>query len=301
MIFFLNINLILRMLYNNNIGDLKMRKIYNDLVKVEINDHAAEIAGFYDLNTDIEYMWQGNPEFWANRNPILFPIVGNLYNKEYKIKDKTYRFDTNHGFTRNALFNCIYHDQNKIVMEFKDNEDTLRQYPFKFTLNVIYKLKGKRLTITYTIKNNSDEDMPFSFGLHPAFNVPLKEGERFEDYQIEFSNHEDNRNMIGPFVLKGKVIPLNYELFEVNKTLMFEYLKSSEVKITNQKYSLKMGIVGYRYFAIWTKENAPFICLEPWHGHGDLKEVEVDFYHREGTFILPKDNIFTTSYYIEIE
>src|SRR5699024_7385030 len=34
-----------------------------------------------------EYIWSGDPAYWAGRNPILFPIVGSL-------KDNTVYFDT---------------------------------------------------------------------------------------------------------------------------------------------------------------------------------------------------------------
>ena len=57
--------------------------------------------------------------------------------------------------------------------------------------------------------------------------------------------------------------------------------------------------MGYKWFAIWTKDNFPFVCLEPWHSHTDFEEVKVDF-EREGTIILKPNNSYTTSYTIEI-
>lgn len=278
-----------------------MVEIKNNLVRVLISEKAAEIHSFYDLQNKIEFMWQGDEAYWSGRNPILFPIVGNTFNKIYKLDEKTYSFDNNHGFVRNSMFNVIDKGKDFIILGLDENENTLRQYPFKFNLQVIYQLNGKRLTITYTVKNKNKADMPFNFGMHPAFNVPFGFNESFMDYKIIFSNNENQINLLGPYHLKGKECFLNYDIFKENETLCFEYLKSSYVKLTNGINAVKMGITGYRWFAIWTKINAPFICLEPWHSHGDFKEGDNDFYSREGTIILEKDKSYTTSYYIEIE
>ena len=245
-------------------------------------------------------MWQGDPTHWAGRNPILFPIVGNTYNKTYELYGKTYSFKTNHGFTRNAAFKCIKNDTTGITMRFKDNEDTYSQYPFHFTLDVDYQLEGKTLTIVYRITNNDDKAMPFGFGLHPAFNVPLTKDQTIKDYYVKFSNIEDNKNLIGPYHLKGNKIDLNYEIFKDNPTLIFEHINSSYVSLTNGINGIKVSATGYRWFAIWTKENAPFVCLEPWHSHSDFEEVNVSFDKREGTIILEPNRSYITSYTIEI-
>ena len=52
------------------------------------------------------------------------------------------------------------------------------------------------LTVTYHIKNTGDKEMPFSFGLHPGFNCPLCEEERFEDYTMRFSNPEKMQQLV---------------------------------------------------------------------------------------------------------
>ena len=277
-----------------------MVKLKNNLALVEITEKGAEITSFYNLENNVEYMWQGNPEYWSGRNPILFPVVGKLYKDYYMINDKKYSFASNHGFLRHAYFSCVYKDDLKCIMEFSDNKETIEQYPFKFNIRVIYELKGKRLDIRYEIQNENEFKMPFGFGLHPAFNVPLL-NDKFENYRIEFSNNEDLKNVIGSYHLKGKTIPLNYEIFKNNPTICFENVRSSIVKITNDKAAVNVGIVGYRWFAIWTKENAPYVCLEPWHSHSDFEMNDKDFYSREGTIILEGKKSYTTSYYIEIE
>ena len=62
-----------------------------------------------------------------------------------------------------------------------------------------------------------------------------------------------------------------------------------------------MNIKDFPYFAIWTaKTDAPFICLEPWYGHGDFSPLDVDFYEREDTQLLQPQETFSTSYSIQV-
>ena len=66
-----------------------MPRIENELAVVEVKTQAAEITSFYDKEKNIEHMWQGDPQFWAGRNPILFPMVGSTWTKDYQIDGKT--------------------------------------------------------------------------------------------------------------------------------------------------------------------------------------------------------------------
>ena len=62
-----------------------------------------------------------------------------------------------------------------------------------------------------------------------------------------------------------------------------------------------MSIEGYPFLAIWTSgTDSPFICIEPWYGHGDFEKVDVPFEKREGMMSLSPNKTFTTSYWFEI-
>ena len=104
--------------------------------RVVIDEHASEIHSFTDKDTDNEYMWQGDPAYWAGRNPTLFPMVGATWDKILHINGKEYKTG-NHGFTRRSDFTCVEHDDNHCIMELKDSEATLAEYPFHFTLRKI--------------------------------------------------------------------------------------------------------------------------------------------------------------------
>lgn len=244
-------------------------------------------------------MWQGDSAYWSGRNPILFPMVGNTFNKKQLIDGQEY-FMGNHGFARDAEFEVEELLTDTITLQLKSNADTYQLYPFAFNLSVTYKLKHKKIEITYSIANESTNEMPFSFGLHPAFKCPVEDHEKFEDYHVEFSNKETLQGMYGPYGLNNeKTIPCDYNLFEANPTICFEYPKSSSVTLTNGIHGVQVNIVGYRWLAFWTKPKAPYLCIEPWHGHGDLSELPIAFEQREGTYKLKPKRCYTTAYSIE--
>lgn len=270
-------------------------EIKNEKALVTVDEHASEIHSFCDVTTDNEYMWQGDPKFWAGRNPTLFPMVGSTWDKKLHINGKEY-VTGNHGFTRHSDFTCIEHTDNTIVMELKDNEETLKEYPFHFTMHITYTLEGKTLKVSYDITNENDCDMPFNFGLHPAFNCP-SDGGNFEDYYIELERAETSSFNV-THVEDCTRIKLDRE--ELANTIILQDPKSTKATLTNGKHGVTVGFEGYRWLAFWSKENAPFVCIEPWYSHTDFSEVKVPFEQREGTIILKSHDTFHADYTITI-
>ncbi len=278
-----------------------MLKIENEYVNLEVALKGAEMISLKDKETAIEYMWSGDSTYWAGRSPILFPIVGSTWDKKIHLDGKEFEM-RNHGLVREAIFKLEEELENKIVLSYESNEDTLAKYPFDFKLWVEYSLSGRRVEVRYRIENKSSRRMPFSFGLHPAFNCPLQHGDKFEDYTIEFSHEETLDGCCGPLGMKKeKTIPLSYSLFEENETICFENPKSTSVQLTNGKHGVKVNLIGYRWIAFWTpKAGTPFLCIEPWHGHDDFEKVDVAFENREGTLHLEEGRSYLTSLGIEI-
>ncbi|MFI3283977.1 MAG: aldose 1-epimerase family protein [Erysipelotrichaceae bacterium] len=274
-----------------------MYVLENDLVFAEITSKAAEVIHFYEKDNQVERLWQADPTYWAGRNPILFPQVGNTSNKSYVTKGKQYSMG-NHGLARHAIFEMVEHTQDRLVLTFKDDEKTYEQYPYHFELKVIYTLVGKRLNIEYQISNHDEEVMPFGFGLHPAFACPLKDGEEFSDYKIVFPSIETQTGPASSY-LKNQELVLNYEAFEKLSSLIYENVQSPYVDLVGPQYKMRIGTQGYKFLVIWTP-NAPFVCIEPWHSHGDFEENQLPFEKREGMINLASNQVYQTAYYFEI-
>lgn len=273
-------------------------QLENQNITVVITNKASEITSLKSKKTNIEYMWQGDAKFWSGRNPTLFPIVGNTWNKKIEIDGKIYSMG-NHGFARHSIFTCTEHTDTKVIMHLEENEDTLSQYPFRFSLDITYELREKGILISYEISNPSDCVMPFNFGLHPAFNCPLKENEKQSEYFLQL-NEKDCYTCYGETeICMTDCISLDRSRLE--KTMIFRNPKSTEVKLTNGKDGVLLKAIGYPYLAFWSAaNNAPFVCIEPWYSHTDFERVEVPFEKREGTILLPGHQVFKASYEISI-
>lgn len=227
----------------------------------------------------IEYLWQGNPEYWSGQAPVLFPICGSLRNDEAITKDGKELHIPRHGLVRKRDFHYEGQEWNRIVFSIMTDDELFKAFPYKFRLLIEYKLMGKLIQVSYIIENFGDDDMPFFIGGHPGFNCPLQENENYTDYYIEFEK-EENCSIPLPITETGlidiqqrtpllhheKVLPLVHSLFEKD-AIIFDELQSRQVTLASHKSSHKVTIQfkDFPYFILWSSQNhGSFIALEPW-------------------------------------
>lgn len=278
--------------------EIIMLRIENNEAMIEFETKGAQMTSFKKKDYDFEYLWQPKEGFWQGRNPILFPLVGSTADKILHIDGKEY-VTGNHGFARHSEFEVVNQKENEITFRLSENEETLKQYPFAFDLEVTYTLKDNEVLISYLIRNKSDKMMPFTFGLHPAFTNPFEAGETIKDTWLEFSN-EETQTCKGLVYNKVERIDLSEELFAQVQTLIFEHFASSSVTMTDGKHGVKVTCPGYRYLAFWKQPNAEFVCIEPWHGGGDEEKGPQEFKDRNGMIHLQPQKTYTTEYKISV-
>ncbi|WP_273476971.1 aldose 1-epimerase family protein [Faecalicoccus acidiformans] len=276
----------------------------NEHVRLECMEQAGQMKHFIDKDRNVELLYQGD-QGWSGRNPSLFPIVGNTWTKDYKIDGKTYAMK-NHGLIRYADLKGKQ-ERDAILFTFDSNEDTKAQYPFDFHYEMRYTLEQKTCKIHYSITNTGVRTMPFTFGLHPAFRIPQKPGEVFEDYSFVFEKEEHAKQMLidrQPHELKDvtfKEWKLSYEEIYQALTIIYQNLQSKYLTVCYKgEPRIRFHFDGFPYLAIWTHEKkSDFICIEPWYGHADFEPGHDDFYTREGTMCLEPGETFETEYSYE--
>lgn len=267
--------------------------------EAEITSVGAELISFKN-ETGKEYMWQKGKEFWAKCSPFLFPIVGNLKDNKTTIGKKEFKM-SKHGFCREAEFALESQAEDSVSFSYQYNDETLKAYPFKFKVTLSYKLNEDNLEIGYSFKNLGDEDMIYTFGAHPAFNVPMNDGESFEDYRLEFTNPETNGcpvydleklefNMNNRIDLMngGNKLPLKNCLFDED-AVVFDKPMSSAVKLINaDNKGVEVDYTGFDFIAFWTptKMNAPFLCIEPWCGMAHCSDEDGSFENKRGARVI---------------
>jgi len=278
--------------------------ISNSTLSVSIKHAGAELFSIKN-NNNKEYIWEGNPDFWGKHSPVLFPIVGTLKNNTYTIDGKEYQLPR-HGFARDMEFQLIEKTENSATFSLESTTETLKKYPFEFELQLIYTLEDTSLSIAYKVINKSDKKMPFSIGAHPAIALP----ENFENYAFEFNQEETLKYYLLENDLISKktkvlettnnTVPLNYSLFE-NDALIFKTLKSKSLTILeNSNPYIKVDFEDFPSLGLWTKEKAPFICIEPWLGYSDTAENSGDLFEKEGILVLEANENFQSKFSITI-
>ncbi|WP_091435247.1 aldose 1-epimerase family protein [Flavobacterium degerlachei] len=279
--------------------------ITNSYLTVEINHSGAELFSLKANGNNKEYIWEGNPEFWGKHSPILFPIVGTLKDNSYTHNNVLYHL-SRHGFARDGVFQLIAKKENSVTFSIQSSEETLKVYPFDFELQISYTLEDKSLNINYKVINKGESKMPFSIGAHPAFSL----AGNFDNYSLQFEKEEPLvYNLLENDLISNKtrilattnnVVPLDYQLFE-NDALIFKSLQSNYLTILETGNPiLRVRYDDFPHLGIWTKKDAPFLCIEPWFGYSDSVESSGKIMEKEGIQILDSNETFKSKFSIEI-
>lgn len=281
-------------------------ELKNEFLHVKIASLGAELQSVFQLETQTELLWQADPQFWSRRSPILFPTVGRLKEDRYSVDGKEYTMQQ-HGFARNHIFEVAQVSANRLEFSLSENEETLAQYPFQFELKIRYELIEAKIQVTYLVRNPSKIELPFSIGAHPAFRCPLHADEDFSDYSIHFSEFETlDRYLLkdglftgetSPVLRNEKELQLNYSDFE-SDAFVFKSLNSKRLTLENKSrtYGLVFEFENFQQFGIWTKPQAPFLCLEPWNGFADSVVGQVEFKDKPGLIQLKSNETFTCQF-----
>lgn len=211
--------------------------------------------------------------FWNRHSPVLFPIVGKLKNGKTLINGQVFEMGQ-HGFARDMEFEKI--GENSYVL--KSNEETMKKFPFKFELYISYEVNKNKVTTKYKVVNKDNKEMFFGLGGHPAYNCEYSSGSyriEFEDieddievYQLEDGLVKEKPEKTDKFIRENRIF-LDKSTFE-NDAIIMKKIKSRTVYLkTETKTILSFEFEKFPYLAIWSKKDAPFICIEPWLGTAD--------------------------------
>ena len=117
--------------------------IQNEFLTVRVEDLGAQLSSI-QAPDGTEYLWQGDPDIWARRAPILFPFIARLRENTYYLDGQPYTIST-HGFARDMVFSLADQGEDHISLQLTDTPETRKVYPFSFSLTVTYTLEKNRL------------------------------------------------------------------------------------------------------------------------------------------------------------
>lgn len=285
-------------------------QIRNESLTLEIDAHGAEMKSLTDNRTGQEYLWCGDAAYWGRTSPVLFPLVGNYREKQSCFDGKWYSL-SQHGFARDMDFELVSEKGDEIWFALEDSPETLEKYPFGFRLELGYRLQGRAVEVLWKVTNKNDREMYFSIGGHPAFNCPLREGEKQTDYRIGFDTCEPLTASVldenGTVSERTKVLELTDGMLQITDSLFDE-----DALIVEHDQAHKVALYtpeGEKYlevrfeaplFGIWSPagKHAPFVCIEPWYGRSDRADFGQKLEEREWGNVLKAGEIFTAAYQI---
>jgi aldose 1-epimerase len=115
--------------------------------------------------------------------PLLFPFAGRIRGTSFCFQDREYALEEGddqgnaiHGFVLNRPWRVTQQAGDRVVGQFHaslDDEAIRERWPADFRITAEYRIAGNILSSQFVIENPDDKPLPFGFGTHAYFRVPL--------------------------------------------------------------------------------------------------------------------------------
>lgn len=272
-------------------------KISNNQLEVSINSCGACLTSLYDKKAQRELLYQIDPSVWTSQDIVIFPVIDQ---PTFKVNGKDFKCDIKHGVLREKECSLFEKEDDRIVLKFTSDKETLRQFPYNFEFYVSYTLSGAKLSVSYKVINRENIPMPCYVGGHPG--LYAKDGKAtivFEkEEQPRIWNLDDGEVVSSTLFEKFRELNISKETLNIYKTYIFSGLKSSFLTMktadVDYKFTFSSPVLG-----LWSKPHAgEYLCVEPWWGMAMQKGESREFRDKEFVNIVEDGKEF--NYSIEI-
>lgn len=289
-----------------------MEQLRNDRLQVEMCAKGAELMSIKDMEGR-EYLWQGDSKYWGRRSPILFPIVGRVWQNRYRAEGKTWEM-SQHGILRDAEFKLVNKTDNRVTYAYTDTPETLRQYPYHFMLSITYKLVDNNIEVIWQVLNTDTREIHFQIGGHPAFNLvdANEQGRLCGTIKLDTSDtlHRQYCTTEGCRPEKVDNVETENGYFSFTDAAFDDdamIFTDSQIREASLLDSTHRPLVTLNFrspaLGIWMPKgkNAPFVCIEPWYGVTDSANYTGEFKDRTLMNHLQPGASFLSKYTITIK
>ena len=300
-----------------------MKHLTNGIIEIDVDEHGAELHGI--RKNGVDYLWQGDPTFWGRHSPVLFPIVGSLWEKKMHVENRIYQMGQ-HGFARDMDFMLFSQEEDSITYRLVSDGETHDKYPWEFQLDITYKLEGQKVLVIWEVENTSGREMFFQIGAHPAFYYPdfkeendlkgwftlSKNGKQVENIQHILIGEKGCADVDHHYLLPLEKTELpglgglaqRLDLHSFDKDAFI--IEDSQVDTVTLHKPEGQPWLRLHFDAplvgLWSPvgKNAPFVCIEPWYGRCDRVGYNGEFKDRDHMNHLEPDEVFRSTYTIEL-
>ena len=266
----------------------------NDVLAVVIDTHGAELQSIDNISTGRHYLWHGDKAYWGRRSPVLFPIVGSLWDGTFRMDGKEYGLGQ-HGFARDMEFAVMENvPENEAWFVLEANDETMMKYPRNFRLEIGYSLIGERVTVMWRVVNNDALRMSFQIGAHPAFNYPdFSSADPIHAYfttdggKILYSQIIAEKGCIGDETMEVKadsdgLVPVTGATYSRGALIFADNQVHRVSMLSKDKRPYVTLMFSAPLVGLWSPSGqAPFMCIEPWWGRADKVGYEGEFAERQ--------------------
>ena len=197
-------------------------------------------------------------------NPVLFPSPGKLANDAFSLGGRRGSL-SQHGFARTSAWTEVARGVDGsawVRLALESTPETKAVYPWDFRAELTYRLTDATLRTEIRVANKGQEVMPFGFGFHPYFAVPLaqKAGARIATRARRAWDNVAKKEID----LHG----IDLDSSEVDLHLQDHGSTKSELTFANRKIEVE-GSSEFVQWVVWTQPGKEFVCLEPWTSPGN--------------------------------
>lgn len=305
-----------------------MITISNQQLRATISLRGAEMLSLQDCNTQQEYFWTGDPAFWKGHAPLLFPIVGSLWNGEFRLDGQAYRVPK-HGFVRHRDWQVVQQQAGEVILAIERSPEEQENFPWPYRLEVCYKLEGRKLQVDLRVYNLSQgSTMWFQIGGHPSTLLPdwkaggqgvlgylrfegeplsmLRAGEQgcleAQRVPVPWSSDVYTAQALARHQLANALVPICVETF-AHEALIFDHYQVCSIEVLDAKQRRLMRVASSApAWLVWAPQgvHAPFVCCEPWYGLPDVQGFHGSVQERPHIQHLAPGHSWTGWYSIEV-
>ena len=255
-----------------------MIEISNNQLAVTISHIGAEVQSIKDVNTQCEYLWHGDAQWWSGHSPILFPIVGGLWNGTCRVDGQELHI-SKHGFVRRAPWRVVSVEAHKAVFEFISTVGTFAIFPYAFRLTATYSLDDRKLRAEFCVENLGGSSFCFQLGGHPAIALPNWDDAQPLDGYLRLEGNPTHVLRAGeqgclepdtfPVPLNADgLVPLTVDTFSHEALIFDNHQVSAATVLTPSGQPVARVESTAPVWLFWSPQgvHTPFVCLEPWYG-----------------------------------
>jgi len=199
----------------------------------------------------------------------LVPFSNRLKNAEFYFEDIFYKINANafphsiHGHGNYVSWDVIKKTNSCAVIKYEHNSNAFG-WPWNYQAKQSFSLKDLECTIDLTVKNKSNINMPFGFGIHPFFNFD-------DEIELKF---KAEREWIGPpedFPIKTKLVKNNFnindgnKLWKLEKTVCYENFEGDvQISWVNKNKKIKINADKiFNHLIVHVPKGGKYFCIEP--------------------------------------